>query len=137
MSVKIGLLFAILLAFLTGAREAAAQSGVSAQIRATATVVVPVGFYDDLPESSGDDAVGGNLTVINLCYPKQAGILVDIGNDRGIIKQYRFPAKTWDDPSGGISTVHLNSIILEKAVLFHDGNALRGSCFITLIYSEN
>ena len=78
-----------------------------------------------------------DTAVVNFCHSEHTGVLVEISNDDGIIKQYSFPAKTQDENCSGISTVNLNSISLERDVLFNDNNAVQDSCLITLIYSEN
>lgn len=137
MSAKIGFFFIISLVFLTGAREATAQSAATARIRVTATVAAPVGFYDSSNEQTDNYDADRDTAVVNFCHSEHTGVLVEISNDDGIIKQYSFPAKTQDENCSGISTVNLNSISLERDVLFNDNNAVQDSCLITLIYSEN
>jgi len=134
MSARIGLLCIFSLVFLNVSHETAAQSGAAAQIRATATVVVPLGIYDNSAERSSFDS---DSTAFDICHPTHTGIIVTITDDKGILSQYRFPAKGSNKDSGEISGTDNGSVSIERAIFSRDDYSLQDSCLITIIYSEN
>jgi hypothetical protein len=136
MSAKAGF-FVVLFVLLIGVSKPAAESFASAQIRATATVVMPFGFIDNISEPSGDNANGPDLAIIDICHQKNTGIIVTANGDNGIIKQYRFPTHADGNKSEENSKADSKSISLERAILFRDDYFLQNSLLITLIYSEN
>lgn len=127
MSKRTGLFCLLGLVFLMVARDTAAQSNSIAQIRATATVIMPIGFYDNSPETL---PLGQDATVIDFCYPAHSGIIIAVNGDKGVIERFRFPSED-------ISRADNQTVLLERAVLSLDDYCLQDSCLITIIYSEN
>jgi hypothetical protein len=136
MSAKAGF-FVVLFILLIGASKTAGESFASAQIRATATVVMPFGFIDNIPEPFEGNANGPDFAIIDICHQKNTGIIVTVNGDNGIIKQYRFPTYADKNNSGENCKESGKSIALERAILFRDDYFFQDSCLITLIYSEN
>lgn len=136
MSAKAGF-FVVIFILLIGASKTAAESFASAQIRATATVVMPFGFIDNIPEPSEGSANGSDFAIVDICHQKNTGIIVTVNGDNGIIKQYRFPAHADGNKSEENGEADSKSISLERAIFFRDDYFIQDSCLITLIYSEN
>jgi|GEM_PF-5276179 hypothetical protein len=134
MSAKIGLFIIVLTVFLTCPPKVAAQPEATAHIRATATVVMPVGFYNNLSEWPAN---GPDSPVIEICHPRYAGIIVTISNDTGMLEKYQFSDYSENGYPEKTNASNRASMALERAVLSFDDRFFRDYCLVTIIYSEN
>ncbi len=134
MSAKIGFFIGILYVFLTCSPKVAAQLEATTHIRATATVVMPVGFYNN---PSGWPAIGHDSAVIEICHPRDAGIIVTVSNATGMFEKYLFSDCSDDGYLEIINASNRASMALERAVLTYDDRLFQDYCLVTIIYSEN
>lgn len=134
MSAKIGFFIRILCVFLTCTPKVAAQPEATTHIRATATVVMPVGFYNNLSEWP---AYGPDSAVIEICHPQYAGIIVTVSNATGMLEKYQFSDYSEDGYPEKINASNRVSLALERAVLPYDDRLFQDYCLVTIIYSEN
>lgn len=131
---KIGFIVAVLCVFFIATGGVPAQSGASARISATATVIVPVGFYDNSPEHT---EIGPDSLVIGFCRPKHTGIIVSIIDGKGTPRQFAFPAGNMEWGGGKSDGAGEQFAMLERAVFGRGNYSDRDSCLVTIIFSEN
>jgi hypothetical protein len=133
MAIKI--VFFTFLAFLTfAAQKSGAGSFATAQIRARATVIIPLGLVDK--RDSGNNVYPDHdpLTAIEICRPQNAGIAIEI-RANGNIKKYSFSK----DKNGRTQIERMDRInlSLDQTNISLNEITTPDTCLITLIYSEN
>jgi len=137
MSVRIGLLFVLISNFSVAAVNIEVASSCSAQIRVTATVIEPIGFYDNSTGQIEGNIDNSDIAIIDICHPANAGIILTINNYNRLIRQYRFPSDAGVNRTAAFDKADRKPISLERVMLFPGDCFLQDSCLITLIYSEN